>query len=660
MAVNRFEILASSPPRGRRVLQITGRRRRALRRAERTPALRDRPRFILPIGASPTWSWPLATPRAASSSSADVSHPATRRPREVQRAADARRRQPRQHGRGPELQPRHSPAVRAGLDPNPPIDAGDGFLMRRGFVVISCGWQLRRPRDAGPLAPARAGGARCTGQPLRGASTRSSSPRAVRDISCSPIAVTCPTPRPTSTSAARVLTVPTARRAGSASRASAGASPRRWRTRGARRAPRPARRRLREGPPVPGHLHGDGRAGDRAGHAALRDACPGSSTAPRRRVIRPRRIIRRAYAYGRSQTGRLLRTFVYHDLNVDEAGRESLDGIIANVAGGMRGEFNQRFGQNSKDRTPDDGARVPFADAPRPTPTTGLTDAFHARIAARGSRAEGFLHELLGRVPPGRRLPDPHGSRRRARRRARAARPRVPLRRHRARARHLAPVRHPDGPRRCHRPRGAFPALRGIVDYAPLLRACLVNLDRWVTEGVEPPPSRHPRLADGTAVAPERCAAFERIPERRYPRAPEHPHRLDFGPTHAVAAGRRAYGSLVSPSTPMATSSRASSCPSSRCRSPPIPAGTCATPTSAAPSSSWSSRAPRSRFTARATSATPRATRAAIEERYASATTTSRAYGSGASSRPRVISWRKTWSYPSWRKALGSVRCPGG
>ena len=31
------------------------------------------------------------------------------------------------------------------------------------------------------------------------------------------------------------------------------------------------------------------------------------------------------------------------------------------------------------------------------------------------------------------------------------------------------------------------------VDYAPLLRAALVNLDRWVSDGVEPPPSAVPR-----------------------------------------------------------------------------------------------------------------------------------------------------------------------
>ena len=78
-----------------------------------------------------------------------------------------------------------------------------------------------------------------------------------------------------------------------------------------------------------------------------------------------------AYAYGRSQTGRFLRTFIYNDLNRDEEGRDALDGIIANVAGGMRGEFNQRFGQNSKDRNNMLTQLFPFAASPRPIPRQG-------------------------------------------------------------------------------------------------------------------------------------------------------------------------------------------------------------------------------------------------------------------------------------------------
>jgi hypothetical protein len=36
------------------------------------------------------------------------------------------------------------------------------------------------------------------------------------------------------------------------------------------------------------------------------------------------------------------------------------------------------------------------------------------------------------------------------------------------------------------------------VDYTPLLRAVLVNLDHWVSDSVEPPPNVHPHLDDGT------------------------------------------------------------------------------------------------------------------------------------------------------------------
>src|SRR5438128_8636320 len=87
--------------------------------------------------------------------------------------------------------------------------------------------------------------------------------------------------------------------------------------------------------------------------------------------------------------------------------------------------------------------------------------------------------------------------------------------------------------------------LRNTIDYAPLLRACLVNLDPWVTEGVGPPPSRHPRLAEGTAVAFEALhAVFDRIPGASYPRHHARPCRLDF----SVLPPRPgpAYGSLVS------------------------------------------------------------------------------------------------------------------
>ena len=62
--------------------------------------------------------------------------------------------------------------------------------------------------------------------------------------------------------------------------------------------------------------------------------------------------IRRAYAFGTSQSGRFLRTFLYYGFNQDEAGRQVFDGIMAHVAGAGRGSFNHRFAQPSRDAHP--------------------------------------------------------------------------------------------------------------------------------------------------------------------------------------------------------------------------------------------------------------------------------------------------------------------
>ena len=58
-----------------------------------------------------------------------------------------------------------------------------------------------------------------------------------------------------------------------------------------------------------------------------------------------------------------------------------------------------------------------------------------------------------------------------------------------------------------------------LVDYSPLLRAALVNLDRWVGEGAEPPPEHGSR---GSPTAPPSAAdhtrkVFESIPGATFP-----------------------------------------------------------------------------------------------------------------------------------------------
>ncbi|MGE3986077.1 MAG: alpha/beta hydrolase domain-containing protein, partial [Dehalococcoidia bacterium] len=70
------------------------------------------------------------------------------------------------------------------------------------------------------------------------------------------------------------------------------------------------------------------------------------------------------------------------------------------------------------------------------------------------------------------------------------------------------------------------------IDYRPLLRALITNLDDWATRGVEPPASSYPRLNDGTLVTRESVRS-KLAGELPGPGVPEHCPpvlRLDFGP----------------------------------------------------------------------------------------------------------------------------------
>ena len=232
-----------------------------------------------------------------------------------------------------------------------------------------------------------------------------------------------------------------------------------------------------------------------------------------------------AYAYGRSQTGRYLRTYIYNDFNRDEQGREALDGIIANVAGGMRGEFNQRFGQNSKDRNSMLAQLFPFSSVEQTDPETGVTDSLHRRLDERGSPLRVFYTNtsaeyhrgdasLIHTDPDGTTDVDPGPS---------------------VRVYHFTGTEHgtgtwpptdtSDSGEGVSRTRN----MRSTIDYTPLLRACLENLDRWVAEGVDPPQSRHPRIDDGTAVPPARLRnVMDAIPGANYPSRHPLPHRRDY------------------------------------------------------------------------------------------------------------------------------------
>src|SRR5688572_3955663 len=53
-------------------------------------------------------------------------------------------------------------------EPNPAIDTGDGFLMRRGWTVISCGWQCDVPELPGLFRLYAPEAREADGRPLRG------------------------------------------------------------------------------------------------------------------------------------------------------------------------------------------------------------------------------------------------------------------------------------------------------------------------------------------------------------------------------------------------------------------------------------------------------------------------------------------------------------
>jgi hypothetical protein len=206
--------------------------------------------------------------------------------------------------------------------------------------------------------------------------------------------------------------------------------------------------------------------------------------------------LERAYIYGVSQTGRMLRHFLYLGLNKDEIGRQVYDGMLPHVAGGRRGEFNMRFAQPSGQSTPGFGHMFPFADDDLPDPMGGTIDGLLRRERAQGTapkiiytntsaeywRGDGSLSHT-----------DPSGERDLD----------VTLE---TRTYLFAGTQHADSR---GLPQPGEPGIDGtfrrypsnIIDYRPLQRAALVNLDAWVSHGIEPPPSLRPRIDDGTAVS---------------------------------------------------------------------------------------------------------------------------------------------------------------
>lgn len=258
------------------------------------------------------------------------------------------------------------------------------------------------------------------------------------------------------------------------------------------------------------------------GGAAVRDTIARLKYGASPELGLPGGAVRRAIAFGISQSGRFLRTFLYYGFNEDEANRKAFDGVLAHVAGAGRGSFNQRFAQPSRDGHPYlnffyPTDIFPFTDVAQRDPETGLEDglithalppAFQPYIFYTNSSYEywGRAASLTHTTVDGR------------------ADVEIPAN---ARIYLLTGAQHSVAP---------FPPVRTIgqqpnnpLDVRPPMRALLLAMHRWVAAGTAPPASLYPRIADGTLVPPEKLA-FPRIPGIGVPATPHKAYRADYGP----------------------------------------------------------------------------------------------------------------------------------
>lgn len=234
----------------------------------------------------------------------------------------------------------------------------------------------------------------------------------------------------------------------------------------------------------------------------------------------------RVYGEGISQNGRFLRDFLYQGFNADEEGRIALDGILAHVAGAGRGSFNYRFAQPSRDAQPTSSVFFPtdifpFTDQPEIDPVTqergGLLDRATAERVVPKIFFSNTSYEYWGRVAALIHITADG-------KRDAAISPDV-------RIYHFTGLQHFSGP---------FPPVKGKGDLlgqqpqSPLpiryfWRAMITNMDAWVRNNTLPPESSYPKIAEGTLVPIEKYT-FPAIPGINIARDANEALRIDFGP----------------------------------------------------------------------------------------------------------------------------------
>jgi len=233
----------------------------------------------------------------------------------------------------------------------------------------------------------------------------------------------------------------------------------------------------------------------------------------------------KAYGWGRSQTGRCIRDFVYRGFNANPAGGKVFDGLLPHVAGAGKMWMNHRFanvivsaGQQHEDHeNPAD--TFPFAYASSTDHLTGRTDAIckrpetdpliiHTQTATEYWQRRG---SLVHTDTQGNDLALPGN----------------------VRAFLWSSSQHFADPLLKAPGRGICQNVLNVLWTSMLFRGALDAMDAWATGGTAPPESRIPRRSDNTLVDVETWRkGFPEIPGIATPLEPNTLERLDFGPDY--------------------------------------------------------------------------------------------------------------------------------
>ena len=247
-----------------------------------------------------------------------------------------------------------------------------------------------------------------------------------------------------------------------------------------------------------------------------------------------------AISLGISQSGRMLRDFLYQGFNEDVAGRIVFDGVHPNIAGSRKTFTNYQFGQPGRwQKQHEDhvypGDQFPFTYATLTDPLSGRTDGLQERCSVSNtcpkivhSDGEAELWQARASLV----VTDPEGGH-------------VELPDN-VRVYLLSGTQHGGGPGVHTRPpsQGMCQNLSNPLALADTRTALSVALYEWAAQGVEPPASRFPTVAGGGLVAASDLG-FPAIPGVKYSGSYNPLHLADhrslppmYGDAYTVFVGR--------------------------------------------------------------------------------------------------------------------------